>query len=113
MSIIREFVWCKLYNLNYIKCDYVAWKPYITIQKSYKVKSSQHMREVLSWMKNFPEYTEILKAPMWLLVAVWKAHNLLYKLNYKRNHMENLEIESTLSRKEKIGYTLLSLFYWG
>lgn len=113
MSLIREFVWCKLYDLEYVRVDLSSsWKKYITIYRSYKITKTKHMKEVLNWLKTYPEVSEVLKLPMWVLIAEWKAHNLLYDLNYQRQRTEHLDIESTLDLKNKVGYALLSLFYW-
>ena len=114
MSSIREVAWCRIYNLDCIKADvYNGTKKFISVWKSYKIKSAKHMREVLYWMKGYPEYAEVMKLPMWLLVAEWKTHNLLYNWGYERERTQNLEIEPTMDWKYKVGYAILSLFYWG
>jgi hypothetical protein len=71
------------------------------------------MKEVLNWMKNYKDYADVLKLPMWLLVAKWKVHNLLYDLKYQKLRTDYLDIEPTMDWKHRIGYALLSLFYWG
>ena len=113
MSLIREFAWCRIYGLDCVKVDLSSsWSKVITIWKSSKIKKTKHIKEVLQWIKEFPEYAEVMKLPMWLLVAEWKVHNLLYNWGYETSRTEHLDIEPTMDWKHRVGYTLLSLFYW-
>lgn len=106
MTIIKEFSWCKKYDIDSVKVD--IHSNYITIYYSYKIRKKKHMKEVLNWIKGFKN----LDLPMYLLVAEWKTHNLLYNWNYQRERTRHVNLENTMFLKHRIRYFLLSLFYW-
>jgi hypothetical protein len=113
MIVIKEFNWCALYALECVKADVSETNsPSIKIWKSCKIQKTKHMKEVLAWLRGFPEFRKVLQLPTWLLLAEWKSHNLLYNLNYERARTEHVDIEPTLNWKYKLGYIILSLFYW-
>lgn len=45
-------------------------------------------------------------------VREWKAHNILYKFNIKRKSTKNVDLNENENIFRRIGYFILSLFYW-
>lgn len=110
MEILREFKWCERYNMDYIKVS--LNKNSLTIWDSYKVKKHKHMKEVIKWIESFDK-KYLFNKPVWLHIAEWKVYNLLYALGYEQNRTRYTDLDDKQDIIHKIGYTILSLFYWG
>ena len=85
----------------------------IHIHNSYKVSTTKSMRFVLQLVKYATAnrnitYNRTMKS--WL--REWKAHNILYKLNIKRDSTKSVDINEGESKGRRFGYFLLSLLYW-
>lgn len=108
----KQFDWCSQYGLDKVKINIVSWVPSITVFDSNKITKRKHMEDVINWLKNEEKTSHIMTLPTNLLVAEWKSHNLLYKLNINPERTEHLDIEGEMSLLHKIGYVLLSLLYF-
>jgi DNA modification methylase len=108
----KFFDWCDQYGLEKVKINLVSWGPSVTIFDSNKIKKTKHMKDVINWLKNNEKTAHVMTLPTYILIAEWKAHNLLYKFNYDTVRTEHLDIENNMPLKYKIGYILLSLFYF-
>lgn len=113
MKIIKEFVWCKEYGMEYVAASFDISNKFITVWDSYKIKKRKHMVEVIEWLRTYSDYSEITMAPMWYLVSEWCAHNLLHSLGFKQDHTQHLDLDTTTPWYQKVGYVFLSCFYWG
>lgn len=45
-------------------------------------------------------------------IREWKAHNILYKFNIKRKSTKSVDLNENENIFRRIGYFILSLFYW-
>ena len=66
------------------------------------------MKEVIEAIKGYYE----IKKPVWLQIAEWRAHNLLYTLGIYRNHTMHTDFNFEIKWYEKIVYFILSLLYF-
>lgn len=86
----------------------------IKIINSYKIIKSKDMKACIDLigreavLSNFYWYKRSDKS--WL--REWKAHNLLYRLNCKRSSTKDTDLSEDESMFRRIGYFILSLFYW-
>lgn len=113
MRIIKEFVWCVGYGMECVTATFDLANRYITVWDSHKIKKRKHMKEVIEWLRTYSDYHEITMAPMWYLICEWCAHNLLYSFGFKPEHTQHLDLDTDTPWYQKIGYVLLSFFYWG
>lgn len=87
----------------------------IHISNSYQFNSKE-MNKILDYIMN-KEYFKILAAAGFTrtkksMLKEWKAHNLLYNLGYKKERTGSVDLNQNESFKRRIGYFILSLFYW-
>lgn len=106
--ISKKFDWGQSYDINSIIVS--LYENSLTIYDSYKIKNYKHMKEVLQWISSHEEFN--IKKPMWLLIAEWRTHNLLYKLNIQKERTKHVDLDNNQDWKLKLGYTILSLFYF-
>ena len=78
MRLIKEYEWCKEYNIDCLTID--IYEDYITIWNSYKITKISHMLEVIETIR---QYSRIYNRSNFQLVSEWRSHNLLYDLNYE------------------------------
>ena len=110
MEIIREFNWCKQYNMDYIRV--VLNGDSITIIDSYKIKKRKHLKEVIKWIRTFDD-AKLLSKPLFLHVNEWRYHNLLHLFNEYEERRRHLLLCKGQNLIHKISHTIFSLFYWG
>lgn len=112
MTIIREFSWCKLYGIEYVKVNVGVFSNRITIFDSYKIRKIKHMLEVLEWVKAYADFEDIETNSKWLQLCKWRAHNLLYGFRYQVDRTRSVNLNVIETRRSQIGSIFLSLFYW-
>ena len=109
-TIIKEFRWCKEYNIDCVTCH--IGQNTVCIIDSFKIKKIKHMLEVLRWIKNDVKYN-IPKLPsVGLMLCEWRAHNLLHKLKYETDRTRSVDLNNDNKWYITLGYIGLSLFYW-
>lgn len=106
MRLIKEFVWCREYNINSIIINVTSDKCF-TILYSYKIKKSKHMLEVLKFVQKYFKS----KHTIWYQLCKWKTHNLLYVLGYKKNRTESCDMNEDVKFVHQCLYVVMSLFY--
>lgn len=112
MTIIREFSWCKLYGIEYVKINVSVFANHITIFDSYKIKKIKHMLEVLKWARSYAEFGDIETNSKLLQLCKWRACNLLHRFKYQVDRTRSVNLNVTETWRDKVGYIFLSLFYW-
>lgn len=112
MTIIREFSWCKLYGIEYVKINVGVYSSGVTIFDSHKIRKIKHMLEVLDWVKGYVDFEGMQATPRWQQVCEWRAHNLLYDLKYQIDRTCSVDLNIDEPWYHKVGYVILSLFYW-
>lgn len=110
MTVIKEFKWCKEYNMDSI--TFHIGTNSVQIVDSYKIRKIKHMREVLRWLKNEAKYNIPPLPSVCLMLCEWRAHNLLCDLNYKSNRTCDVDLNNDNKWYVTLGYMFLSLFYW-
>lgn len=85
----------------------------IHIFDSHKIKRKRDMKGILKIVQyaSFNRgifYTR--KMSSW--IREWKAHNILYKLGIHKERTNSVDLNEKESVLRKIGYFILSLFYW-
>lgn len=83
----------------------------LKIIDSYKIKSIKEMKKILKEIKEL-HYCLSFKRSTFSLINEWRAHNFLYNLHIKRSSTKDVDLNYNESSIRKIGYTILSLFYW-
>ena len=107
MRLIKEFSWCKKYDIDSVTID-IYPERYFTIWNSHKIKRSKHMLEVLKTVSAYYKSRHSL----FYQVCEWKTHNFLYALNYKRVKTGHCDINEDVTLKQQILYVIISLFYF-
>ena len=108
MILIKEFNWCKKYDIDKIEVhlsDNCA-----TIYNSYKIKKISHMLDVIKWIKQHNK--PVTEQNITVMLAEWRSHNLLYWLNIERDRTKHCDIDIN-SWWMKVLYVLTSLLYFG
>ena len=98
-----------MYEGSYLHIQYN--KQNIHIEDSYRVKSKRDMQRILSIVEYASYNRGIFYArsqSSW--IREWKAHNFLYKINYKREQVKNVDLNESEPLSKRIGYFFLSLF---
>ena len=109
--MIEYFEWCKEYNIKGIVIH--VYKNSVNVENSYKIKKHSHIKDVVKYIKeNFSEYTSVSKIDTHILVAEWKAHNLLYWLKIERDRTAHCDLNHNNIVK-RILYFIMSLLYFG
>ena len=85
----------------------------VTIENSYKIKSIKKIKQVLEicdWqLEKFTDF----RVNKFKNVVEWKAHNLLYFLNIKRDHTQSVDYTVKEKWYRKLGYWLLfPISFW-
>ena len=106
MMLIKEFSWCKKYNIDSVTVD-INPKQGFTIWNSYKVKRSRHMMDVLKTINAYYKSRHSLQ----YLLCEWKVHNLLNTLKYKRVS-KHCTFNENVTLGRQILYVIISLFYF-
>ena len=106
--MLREFSWCKEYGIESLDIRINETHKTVTIYNSYKIKKYKHMKEVIETIQLYHEFNK----PVWLQIAEWRSHNLLYFLNFQRDRTQHVDLDYNQDWKLKVGYTVLSLFYF-
>lgn len=87
----------------------------IQVIDSYKVDSKRDIKYLINEILATPEYIEMYhlgyKRSKHSLISEWAAHNLLYKFNYKRDRVKDVDLNQGESKKRKFLYSILSIFY--
>ena len=107
MRLIKEYPWCKQYDIDSVTIDLYPEK-YFTIWNSNKIKRSKHMMDVLRTVSGYYKSRHSLLYQL----CEWKAHNLLYALNYKRVKTQHCDINEDVTLKQQILFVIISLFYF-
>lgn len=108
MQLIRTFNWCEKYGMDKVEValsDNVA-----TIRNSHKIKKLKHMIEVVKWIKAYK--IPVTQQSTFIMVAEWRAHNLLYWLNIERDRTAHADIDIN-TWWMKLAYAVGALFYFG
>lgn len=88
----------------------------IHITNSYQVKSGKEMEQIIDMIMNKSYYQQLTAAGFTRskgsLLREWKAHNLLYNWGYEKERTGSVDLNQNESRCHRIGYFILSLFYW-
>ena len=108
MILIREFDWCKKYNLD--KVEVHLSDDCATIYNSYKIKKISHMIDVIKWIKQYSKH--VTEQNIMVMLVEWRVHNLLYWLNIERDRTMHCDINVN-SWWMKTLYATLSLLYFG
>lgn len=95
--------------------DYITWQIYpecITIKNSYRVRGKKRV-ELLDHIMNKVDITYPIRSRSRLsMLLEWSAHNLLYRLHYKRSHTKSVDLDMGESWWHKILYVPLGLLGW-
>lgn len=83
------------------------------IYSSYKVKNTRDMIYVIDKLREYYPYEPLAIniRTLFSMLAEWKAHNVLYFLNIKRDRTKDVDLDLNEKWYRKIGYFLLSLIY--
>jgi hypothetical protein len=106
--VILTFV----YKSHTITCH--ISKSVITIKDSWLVKKVADMKTILEMIKKRARRHGIVYSrseASW--IREWKAHNLLYNMNFKRNHTADTDLAENESAFRRFCYFFLSLFHKG
>ena len=85
----------------------------IHIKNSFRITTTREMLKLLKLIRIAAYNRGIVyqrENNSWL--REWKAHNVLYKLNIKRDSTKSVDINEGESKGRRFGYFLLSLLYW-
>jgi hypothetical protein len=88
-------------------------KTNIHIVDSYKIATTDDMQYVLQIVRYAASNYDIIynrTTNSW--IQEWQAHNMLYNLNIRRSSTKDVDINEDELKWRKIGYFILSLFYW-
>jgi hypothetical protein len=108
MRLIRSFNWCNQYGID--KVEVVLSDNVATINNSYKIKKLSHMIDVVKWLKTYDK--PVTQQSLFIMVAEWRAHNLLYWLNIEKDRTAHVDINLN-NWKMKLAYAVVSIFYFG
>jgi hypothetical protein len=108
MFLIREFDWCKKYDLD--KVEVYLSDDCATIHNSYKIKKISHMLDVIKWIRQYNK--SVTKQNIIVMLAEWRVHNLLYWLNIERDRTQHCDIDIN-NWLIKTLYVIASFFYFG
>lgn len=84
----------------------------ITIKDSWLVKDVADMKAIIEIIKKRASRRGITfqrTEDSW--IREWKAHNLLYNINYKRDRTADVDLNESESAFKRFCYFFLSLFY--
>ena len=81
----------------------------VHIVDSYRIKDDQEKLLFISIIRLSSPETWAKRTDESLL-AEWKAHNILYKIGYKRARTKDVDLENDQDILHAIGYAILSLF---
>ena len=85
----------------------------IHIVNSFRVKTTYEMSKIIFLIKGAAQNRGIIyPRSNKSLIREWKAHNVLYFLGIKRNRTRSVDLNQNESVFRRIGYFVLSLFYW-
>lgn len=87
----------------------------IHISNSYQFNSKE-MNKILDYIMS-KDYFKMLTTAGFSrskksMLREWKAHNLLYNLGYEKERTGSIDLDQNESFSRRIGYFILSLFYW-
>ena len=85
MKIIKEFKWCRKYNLDHVEVEFDIWNHYVIIYRAKKIRHPKHMIEVIQWARQYSDYEFILGQNILYIVLKW----LIF--NYKNNNIDYLK----------------------
>ena len=108
MRLIRSFDWCNQYGID--KVEVVLSDSVATIINSHKIKKLSHMIDVVKWLKSYDE--PVTQQSTFIMVAEWRAHNLLYWLNIEKDRTAHVDIDINTWWK-KLAYAVGAIFYFG
>lgn len=80
------------------------------IVDSYKITKKGDMRVFISENLNEEPFTE---RSVESYVREWRAHNLLYELDFCRERTKDVDLNVDESIIKRIGYFILSMWYFG
>lgn len=106
MRLIKEYKWCKGYNIDYLTID--IYDDYITIWNGSKITKISHMLEVIETIR---QYNRIYNRSNFKLVSKWRSHNLLYDLNYETMKAKDVNFKPDVLWHENCLYVISSFFY--
>lgn len=106
MRLIKEYEWCKEYDIDCLTID--ICDDYITIWNSYKITKISHMLEVIETIR---QYSRIYNRSNFQLVSEWRSHNLLYDLNYETVKTKDVNFNPDVLWHENCLYIISSFFY--
>ena len=108
MRLIRSFNWCNQYGID--KVEIVLSDSVATIINSYKIKKLSHMIDVVKWLKSYDK--PVTQQSIFIMVAEWRAHNLLYWLNIEKDRTAHANIYIN-NWWNKLAYAVEAIFYFG
>jgi hypothetical protein len=108
MQLIRTFKWCGQYDIDKIEVNLTD--SCATIINSYKIKKLSHMIDVVKWLKEHNK--PVTQQNIFVMLAEWRAHNLLYWLNIERDRTQHCDIDIN-NWLIKTLYVIASFFYFG
>lgn len=91
---------------------YYVSKTVITIKNSWMIKKAEDMKNILKKIRRQVERRGFVferTDAAWL--REWKAHNLMYNLNFKRAHTADVDLDENESAFRRFCYLFLSLLY--
>jgi hypothetical protein len=68
------------------------------------------MIDVVKWLKSYDE--PVTQQNIFIMVAEWRAHNLLYWLNIEKDRTAHVDIDINTWWK-KLVYAVGAIFYFG
>lgn len=83
----------------------------VTIYDSYTIQSAEDMKDFLEHLrKRFPD-SALSRMPLLDMICEWRAHNLLYSLNIKRDRTQHVDLNVGKPWYVTAGYFFLAPFY--
>lgn len=84
------------------------------VKNSYKIQKTSDIKSFLKKIKDDERYsdTTIGLRNFNGLVREWEAHNLLYNIGILKDRTGSVDFELNPKWYFKVGYFLISLFYW-
>lgn len=70
MRLIKEFKWCRQYDIEQVEIDYDLSNKHVIIHRAKSIRKIKHMFEVIKWARQFPEYRKVFSKNA--LYYIWK-----------------------------------------
>lgn len=98
-------------NGNYADCTITPTN--VHIKDSYRITNKREMKEIIAKARDYAsinfDYTYKRTEKQWL--REWRAHNLLYKLNYQPERTGSVDLDEGETDGRNLLYRMLSFLY--